>query len=647
MRKRAWPYLLILAASYLFALVISWTRWGDPLVDCGREMMQPLRLLQGEMLYSNIRHIYGPFSPYLNAFLYRVFGVSLKTLYAEGAATGILVIVLVYWLSRQIMSRAAAVLATLLVQWLCVFHAIADVNAAGDYFLPYCYSALHGSALGLVTLCLLVCFLRTTFDRGNGSAAIRDSSAGRSSGVLLGMTDRKQNLYLLAAGVAAGLAALAKTEMGFAAGVAGVFAASMAGYPSFRRCCTFFALFAIPAVTLIAGGYGVIAASVGWPTLIKDSYLFFTNVPSELLYFNRRISGFDYPAKSLMAMLTSTAEITLAGAVIGIVAYATVWLRPRPKIQDHGGEISALVGEKDASVFQRLAIVLITSALVLAVVAFVGGAISLKRNPLQSLPIAIGVVVLEALRHHLKKPGLKVFDSSTAIRLLVAVYAFASLLRILLRIRTGGAYGPFLVPSSIILLTYATTCVYVDWFKNNKVRAVVRALVYATFIVSVITITVVGIVHYRIQNSYKLQTRRGTMFSELGRGEAFAEAIKFIEYETSPGTPIAILPEGTALIFFTGRRNPLREEIITPGFLDDKGETRTIQQLQASNTRLILIANRPNREFGVYRAGLSEHLMRWIEQHFEPVATFGAHNDSTLQYGARPFFIRAYRKRGR
>jgi len=46
---------------------------GNPLVDCGREMNQPLRLLNGERLYADIAHLYGPLSPYLNALLYRVF----------------------------------------------------------------------------------------------------------------------------------------------------------------------------------------------------------------------------------------------------------------------------------------------------------------------------------------------------------------------------------------------------------------------------------------------------------------------------------------------------------------------------------------------------------------------------------------------
>ena len=63
-----------MTAAFLCGLAASWQRWGGPLIDCGREMNQPLRLASGEQLYSDVRHIYGPLSPYLHAALYRLCG---------------------------------------------------------------------------------------------------------------------------------------------------------------------------------------------------------------------------------------------------------------------------------------------------------------------------------------------------------------------------------------------------------------------------------------------------------------------------------------------------------------------------------------------------------------------------------------------
>src|SRR5690349_15759589 len=193
MNRRDLIWVALIAISYAFGLAVSWQRWGNPLVDCGREMNQPLRLAAGEMLYSDVRHIYGPLSPYLHALLFRLFGPSLNVLYADGMITAALIFALTYWLSRQVMSRSASAAATLTVMWLCAF------KQAGNYILPYSYGALHGSLLGLATLALLI---RTLRDR---SSKVHPTA------------------YAFAlAGLFAGLATLAKTEMGLAALVAGI-----------------------------------------------------------------------------------------------------------------------------------------------------------------------------------------------------------------------------------------------------------------------------------------------------------------------------------------------------------------------------------------------------------------------------------------
>jgi len=104
------------------------------------------------------------------------------------------------------------------------------------------------------------------------------------------------------------------------------------------------------------------------------------------------------------------------------------------------------------------------------------------------------------------------------------------------------------------------------------------------------------------------------------------------------------VPEGTSLNFLSGRRNPLREEIITPGYLDAASEERAIQQLRDARTALILIPNRSTTEFGrtAFGRDYCQRLMRWIETHYTPCAIFGPVKDVGLQIGDRPFFIRAY-----
>ena len=61
-------------------LVLSWQKWPDVLVDFGRELYVPWQITNGAVLYKDLAYFFGPFSPYLNALLFKIFGVSLLTI---------------------------------------------------------------------------------------------------------------------------------------------------------------------------------------------------------------------------------------------------------------------------------------------------------------------------------------------------------------------------------------------------------------------------------------------------------------------------------------------------------------------------------------------------------------------------------------
>ena len=237
-------WIVILAAIFTLSLLASWQRWSDPIVDVGREMNQPLRLVNGDALYSDVRHIYGPLSPTFHALLYRVFGPSLTLLYLDGIVTAALVLGLVYWLARQIMRAPAAAGATLNVMALCIF------KPAGNYILPYSYNSIHGTALGLITLTIL-------------TVALRRSLNGRGGTV---------HLFLIA-GITTGLATLAKVEMGAAALLAGLTAAVIAGWPDSRRTARLTVVFASTMAGLTAGVYAFVLSRVGWAAVAVDGWL--------------------------------------------------------------------------------------------------------------------------------------------------------------------------------------------------------------------------------------------------------------------------------------------------------------------------------------------------------------------------------------
>ncbi|HEV8485313.1 MAG TPA: hypothetical protein VGV87_17355 [Blastocatellia bacterium] len=622
--RRDLPWVVLISVSFIFGLVVSWERWGNPLVDCGREMNQPLRLARGEMLYSQVRHIYGPLSPYLNALLYRIFGASLGVLYADGIVTALVIIGLVYWLARQLMGRAPSAAAALSVMWICAF------KQAGNYVLPYSYAALHGCVLGLASLALLV------KAAGAREGAVRDGAGGRLSAAK----------YLMCAGVIAGLTVLAKTEMGFAAVSTGVAAAGIIYYPQLRRSLVSIVYFLGPAMGVVGLVYGIVAARAGWYALLQESFLALQNLPVELVYFNKRMSGFDQPLLSLAQMGGSLLRIlSFALLIASISLLVTRWRNRRPGIE-------VAMADRSLPNAGRASYVLLWALVLLSVLLFViapsAGRLQWDKGPYLAMPVLlVALMVLTFLRYRREVSISKEASTRTLVLLVVAVYSLLSLVRVILRVRSGGAYSSYLLPASVILFTYCWATTFPGLIKDRRARPVARYIGLA-LIFAWVAVTAGVVTHrFRTNNTYPVTTTRGTIIAIPELGIAFDEAVRFINRETEPSDPVAVIPEGTSLNFFTDRRNPLKEEITTPGYLNPEQEERAISQLIESNTRLILVTNRATPEFGrgIFGRDYCQRLMGWIEDNFEQQAIFGPDHDPNLRIGARTFFIRAYRKK--
>jgi len=587
-------------------------------------MNQPLRLARGEMLYSQVRHIYGPLSPYLNALLYRIFGASLGVLYADGIITALVIIGLVYWLARQLMGRAPSAAAALSVMWICAF------KQAGNYVLPYSYSALHGCALGLASLALLV-----------KAAAARQSTAEE------GFTGKQPTAkYLMSAGVIAGLTVLAKTEMGFAAVSTGVAAASIIFYPHLKRSLGSVAFFLGPVFGVVALVYGIVVARTGWSVLLQESFLFLQNLPVELVYFNKRMSGFDLPLLSLAQMAGSLLRILSFALLIASVSLlVTRWRNRRPGVE-------VAIADRSLPNAGRASYALLWALVLLSVLLFViaptAGRLQWDKGPYLAMPVLlVALLVWTAIRYRREISKDAGARTKTVVLLVVAIYSLLSLVRVILRVRSGGAYSSYLLPASVILFTYCWATAFPGLIWDRRARPVARYIGLA-LIFAWVAVTAGVVTHrFRTSNTYPVTTARGTIIAIPELGIAFDEAVRFINRETDPSDPVAVVPEGTSLNFFTDRRNPLKEEITTTGYLKSEQEERAIRQLIDSNTRLILVTNRATPEFGrgIFGRDYCQKLMQWIDENFEQQAVFGPDHNPNLMIGARTFFIRAYRKK--
>ncbi len=70
---------IFLVITFLFAVFLSFFQL-NPVIDTGRELYIPLRMLNGELLYKDIVNIYGSLAYQINTLLYTIFGVGINSL---------------------------------------------------------------------------------------------------------------------------------------------------------------------------------------------------------------------------------------------------------------------------------------------------------------------------------------------------------------------------------------------------------------------------------------------------------------------------------------------------------------------------------------------------------------------------------------
>jgi len=156
MMNRARSIFWLLVGAVVTALVwTTWMKWFDLFVDAGREVYIPWRILQGEQIGQDIVHAYGPLSVYVNAALFAVFGVGIRTLVVANLLIYAGIVILSFVVLRRAFGFLPAAVATFF--GVLVFGFSHHLFVANYTFaMPYSHEATHGLLLLLVLLTLLL-----------------------------------------------------------------------------------------------------------------------------------------------------------------------------------------------------------------------------------------------------------------------------------------------------------------------------------------------------------------------------------------------------------------------------------------------------------------------------------------------------------
>jgi hypothetical protein len=572
-RPTFWASALLLSA---WLVAGSWMRWMNPQIDFGHEVYTPWRLLQGEHLG---KILVGPLSNYVNAGIFAIGGVSVRTLVIANLAIFAGIVVLLHRLLRQAFGFLAASLATL--GTVAVF-GFGDYVASGNYnyAAPYIHAATHGMLLLLLFANLLLRPLRNRW------------VAGVPAGAVLGLLTLTKVEFLLTAAALLGAFALfamvhrQRQPWGWIAGcvlgatsvalLAGLLLAVLTSEPN-------------PAWLVTAAMLGPFRYSA----YFRGTYTAFL--------------GWDAPGRNLLHMAWTTASF-LAG--VGMLA---LWFR---------------AGERLPAPRWRWAVVAVATTLMLMAATEVRWLLVASVFPGALLVIlAIGLV-----RIHRTKASRTQLPGRFRAQGILLVAALAMLTRMALapRLYHYGFFQAMLAGAFLLgFLLRELPC------QLARTRAMQRGLGLA-----VAVFLAVGASDL-VRQSQAAYARRTLAFGE-GADRLYAfppdlspeptlleAARRFLQSEPlAKDATVAVVPEGCLLNFQLRKPSPQPFLDFLPAVFAS-GSEQPLRALQAHPPDYVVAISRPMRELGYPYFGSEpasgQFVAEWIESAYEERMRIGAH----------------------
>ena len=573
--------LCILSAIGFFMLFVSWRRWSLIILDFGRELYIPWKLSMGGVLYRDIYvDHYGPFSPYLNAFLFKMFGVNVMTLAFFNMGV---VIVITYCIYRFFRHTANSVTAMMTAATFLSIFAFKFPNY--NYITPYAYALTHGIALSFFSI--------LAFDQ----------------------YIKKQNTFwVVIIGLLIGTIFLTKLEVFFASIAAigtGFIVLWHVEQFSLRKiirvsAVLFFSLLLPMAFFAVYFSYFMPFQEALLSILTQYRQLFETAVTSNVFYLAG--TGRDASLFHLGKILLVTGWY--------VFLFFLVW------------SVARLV-ERISSTYHRM-IIMIVAASAFFLLHFMKG---VPWNWLDvRIPFAFQVVVAVmgicygiTIWKSRKDKGKALY----ALPMLVfIIFAFVMVLKMILRV-TLTVYGFALtMPATLVVVAGLVYHVPRLAAKNAQSTTFIRAL--SIILVAMFLVMEIGAVSdtYLIRN-YPIATGKEKIitFDAVlnNEGPVIDATLKKINETIKPNENFLVIPEGILLNYLTGRENPSPYTSFLLGDLVMHHEEKMVERLNRRLPDYVILVDRSVGEWGFKKFGVDTgtKISGWVTKNYVPIYTIG------------------------
>jgi hypothetical protein len=585
--------VLLLHGVILAALMWwSWRKWPDPIVDFGRELYVPWQLTKGKVLYRDLTSLFGPLSPYLNAFWMRLFGVSLITLVWCNVAILAATTAAIHRLIYRCTDRFTATWATVMALALCGFSQYVGVGNY-NFLTPYSHEATHGFALSILALLMMHEMMRTE----------RRICAG-------------------AAGTAFGLSLLTKPELPIAAGGAllvGFICLVMTERSGDRPPLVLLAWFTIAALlppTLFLAFFRAHLDLASAARAVAAGWLAAFNTAVVTDPFYRVGMGMDAPGRNAFLMCVTFLAI---GCYIACIVLLSRTRAP------------SLV-----SMLRHLAILALFAVAPIAQVMQLGRAL-----PLIVLTVVFMLAVQWWKRRHDHDRAMQIVGL-----LMWSTFALLLLAKIFLNARIAH-YGFYLalpaVTVSIVLVCWLLPQ-YFDRWRVVEIRHNFRFLISIVLVASVLPHLVLASQWYSTKtltigfdrDRFYVSDLAGLPLDRLS--PAVVAALREL---AGPGDTVAVVPEGVMINYLLRLDSPLQVVNLMPPELVTFGETRVLRSLEVAPPTFVVFVHKPTAEYGYplfgTRADYGQATMAWVRSRYRSIRVFGENPTSEGGYGLEIF----------
>jgi Dolichyl-phosphate-mannose-protein mannosyltransferase len=579
-----WTGAFVILATAVVLLCWSWGTWPDVLVDFGQQLYIPWQLSEGKVLYRDLAYYNGPLSQYANAGLFRLFGVSLRTLVVANLVLLTLLIALLHHVFRLTGGRGSATIACM--TFLLAF-AFAQYVGIGNYnyVCPYSHEMTHGLLSGLSAL----------------ACAWAAKDGGRA--------------WLVTSGVCLGLAFLTKAEV-FLGGAAATLVAVALNLAVARTgvrsrlidAGSFLSASLIPpilAFALLASAMPARRALIG-------------TVGSWVGVFNPRLVRLPF-FRDGIGLNDVSANVRVLIEWFGIYALIAV--------------PSALIGLMLPS-SRRIRISASVVAFFVVVGAIWANGLDVEwadvPRPLPLVMLAVAIVSAVGL-FQAWKAG-QVTDPAMR-RLTLAVFAFVLLGKSFLKARIYHYGFVTAMPAALVLVV-----VSIGWLPSAIERAggsggVLRGSASAALIVFVVA-CLARQAAWRATKIHQVGSA-GDAFWADARGPFVNSAVRTIDRQIPRGATLLALPEGIMLNYLARRPTSTVYTNFMPTELVIFGEDRTWETLRSRPADWIALVHKDTSEFGGRHFGrdYGQPIFEWIRDDYRLFAQFGAEPLTTDDFG--------------